>query len=448
MRVNVKPAYAFGSIFGPTHEGAKSALMTDEQALRRSVMSCLLWEREFYEDGEEIGARIVRLAGKVPPKIVAEMAVEARNVAHLRHVPLLLLSALARHSGGKIVETAIVDTIQRADELAELVAVHAKLNGVSPSEVKSKLSAAMKRGLARAFLKFDEYALAKYDRAGAVRLRDVLFLCHANPGSAERADLWKRLIAGELKTPDTWEVGLSGGADKKATFERLIREGNLGYLALLRNLRNMVSAGCDLDLVRGAILARKGSARVLPFRYVAAARACPQLEPAIDTALCESIASLPSLRGQTAVLVDVSASMDEKLSSRSDLTRLDAAAALASVLNGDLRVFAFSNQIVEVPARRGMAGIDAISRALPHGGTQLGAAVAKLNLVVKYDRLIVITDEQSADRVPAPAGVGYMINVASARNGVGYPSTGWKHVDGFSENVIRWIVETESNDSR
>ena len=37
-----------------------------------------------------------------------------------------------------------------------------------------------------------------------------------------------------------------------------------------------------------------------------------------------------------------------------------------------------------------------------------------------YDRLIVITDEQSHDSVPAPRGKGYVINVASNRNGVGY----------------------------
>jgi len=118
----------------------------------------------------------------------------------------------------------------------------------------------MKRGLARAFAKFDEYALAKYDRESAVRLRDVLFLSHPKAENEAQDALWKRLIADELKTPDTWQVALSGGADKRETFERLIREVQLGYLALLRNLRNMIEAGCDHDLVRAAIIARKGSA--------------------------------------------------------------------------------------------------------------------------------------------------------------------------------------------
>jgi hypothetical protein len=48
----------------------------------------------------------------------------------------------------------------------------------------------------------------------------------------------------------------------------------------------------------------------------------------------------------------------------------------------------------------------------------LGHALSSLR--AEYDRILVITDEQSHDRVPAPNGRGYVVNVASARNGVGY----------------------------
>jgi len=418
-----------------THEGAPAKRISPEQALRRSVLSCLLWEKEFYEDGQSIADRIVENAAKCSKETVAALAVEARNVHGLRHAPLILLLDLIRR-GGPGVADAIAGTIRRADELGELVALYWR-NGKRP------LSKQMKLGLSKAFGKFSEYALAKYDRDGPVRLRDVLFLTHVKPKDEDHAALLKRVAERQLVTPDTWEVGLSAGADKKETFERLIREGNLGYLALLRNLRNMVDAGCDMDLVKNAIIARKGAELVWPFRYVAAARAVPQLEPTLDQALCEAIASGPRLSGTTAVLVDVSGSMDMKLSAKSDMTRMDAAAALASVVNGDLRVFTFSNQIVEVPPRRGMAGVDAVVRSQPHSGTYLGAAVAAMNQQVKHDRLIVITDEQSADRVPDPvAKHAYMVNVASAKNGVGYGK--WNHVDGFSESIIRFIVETEN----
>ena len=96
---------------------------------------------------------------------------------------------------------------------------------------------------------------------------------------------------------------------------------------------------------------------------------------------------------------------------------------------------------MEIPPRRGMAGVDAVINSQPHGGTYLGAAVAAANKL-KHDRLIVITDEQSHDRVPDPvANKAYMINVASNQNGVGYGK--WTHIDGFSEAVIKFIVESE-----
>ena len=349
----------------------------------------------------------------------------------------MLLVALAKTgSGTPILGETIPNVIKRADELAELVALYWKVNGND-----KPLSGQMKKGLAKAFDNFTEYHFAKYDRDNAVKLRDVLFLAHPKPKDAERADLYKRIAERKLVMPDTWEVALSGGADKKATFERLIREGQLGYLALLRNLRNMAEAGCDAALVKEAIVARKGAERVLPFRYVAAARACPQYEPAIDAALLATIATMPVMLGKTIVLVDVSGSMDEKLSAKSDMKRVDAAAALAAIIPGDVRMFAFSNQMAEVPPRRGMSGVDAIINSLPHGGTNLGAAIQFINDHFPYDRLIVVTDEQSHDRVPEPKGMGYMINVASNKNGVGYGK--WTHIDGFSENVFAFIRETE-----
>lgn len=407
------------------------------QQLRRSVLACLLWEDQFYEDGKTIGERITEECAKVSPQQLADLAVEARSSFNLRHVPLLLLAELAKRmfAGTSV---AIEKAIQRPDELAEFLSVYWR-------DGKRPIAKQIKKGLALAFRKFDAYSLAKYNRDGAIKLRDVLFLVHAKPKDEAQGEIWKNLVNGTLQSPDTWEVELSSGKDKRETFERLIRDGKLGYLALLRNLRNMAEAKCDSTLVRDAILARKnGAHRVLPFRYVAAARACPQFEPAIDQSLSEAISELPILGGKTAVLVDVSGSMDVPLSARSDLTRKDAAAALASIIHGDIRMFSFANQVIEVPPRRGMAGVDAIVKS-QGGGTQLFDAIDAINRQVPYDRLIVITDEQDTGGTirtcPKPKGIGYMVNVASNRNGVGYGA--WQHIDGFSENVIRWIVESE-----
>ena len=310
---------------------------------------------------------------------------------------------------------------------------------------RTPLSKQLKLGLGLAFQKFDEYQLAKYNRGDAIKLRDVLFLSHAKPKDRDQAALWKRLVDDELATPDTWETKLSSGADKGATFESMLREGKLGYLALLRNLRNMEQSGVDRALIEQAILARKGAHRVLPFRFVSAARATPSFEPVLDQALIASLADAgEKFDGDTVLLVDVSGSMDWGTTGKSQLTRMDAAATLAAMFPGKARTFTFSNSIVEVPTRKGMAGIDAIIQSQPHGGTQLGSAINHLNQHVKYDRLIVITDEQSSDRVPDPAvDKSYIINVAPYRNGVDFAP--WKRIDGFSEKTLDFIAEYEAS---
>src|SRR3712207_5760319 len=192
-------------------------------------------------------------------------------------------------------------------------------------------------------------------------------MVHAKPKDDAQAQTWKALVEGTLAAPDTWEVALSGGADKRETFERLLRERKLGYLALLRNLRNMTEAGVDSGLIRDGIIARRGAARVLPFRYVAAARACPQMGPYLDQALSEAIAEMPVLSGRTLVLVDVSGSMDAPLSAKSDLRRIDAAAALASIIHGERRGVTFSRGLGGGGPRYGLAGGGALFRAPTHG---------------------------------------------------------------------------------
>jgi len=304
----------------------------------------------------------------------------------------------------------------------------------------------VKKGLAAAFPKFDAYALAKYDRGGPIKLRDVLFLAHAKPHDEAQAEVWKLLIADELTAPDTWEVALSSGADKREAWERLLREQKLGALALLRNLRNMREAGVDESLVLAA-LGSMSTARMLPFRFLAAARYAPQWEEALEQAMLKCVAGQEKLPGKTIVLVDVSGSMTAALSHRSEMQRTDAAYGLAVLLREiaeKVAVFSFSDTLVEVPARRGFALRDAIDASQRHNSTRLGHAVDELNRKHGYDRLIVITDEQAHDTVPAPKGKGYVINVASNKNGVGYGK--WTHIDGWSESVVEYVRTLEQTE--
>lgn len=418
-----------------THEGAPARNISSELQLRRSTLACLLWEDQFYEDGVEIAGRIQSLVPKVKAEIVAALAIEARSKMKLRHVPLLLVREMARlKTHRELVSRTLALVIQRADELAEFVAIYWK-------DGKTPLSAQTKKGLAEAFRKFDEYQLAKYDRSGPIRLRDVLFLCHAKPRDAEQAALWKRLIEGELQTPDTWEVALSSGADKREAWERLLRERKLGALALLRNLRNMKQAGVDESLVVDGIKSLN-TGRVLPFRFLAAARYAPQWEESLERVMLASLKGQEKLPGRTVLLVDVSGSMMAALSRRSEMLRTDAAYGLAILLREiceKATTFTFSDDLVEVPPRRGFALRDALDASQPHSATYLGRALEKIR--EKYDRIIVITDEQAHDRVPGPRGRGYVINVASNKNGVGYGP--WTHIDGWSEAVVEYIRALE-----
>jgi TROVE domain len=423
-----------------THEGGKAKIINPEFQLRRSVMSCMLWEKSFYEDGVEIADRISELVAAVKPEIVAAMAVEAREKMKLRHVPLLLVRMLAGHKYPKTGDV-LCSVIQRVDELAEFVSIYWK-------DGKEPLSAQVKKGLARAFQKFDEYALAKYNRDTDVKLRDVLFLCHAKPKDEVQASLWKRLVDGSLAVPDTWEVALSAGKDKRATWERLLREEKLGALALLRNLRNMGQVSVSEELVRES-LSKMRVDRVLPFRFIAASRYAPFLEPELEGAMFRSLSGHGRLSGKTVILVDVSGSMEEKLSGKSDMTRLDAACGVAMVareLCDVVEVYTFSNEIRAVPSRRGFGLRDVIVRSQSHGGTYLGAAVNHINAKVVCDRLIVITDEQAHDDVADPVGRGYMLNVGVDKNGVGYGK--WVHIDGFSEAVVDYILAFEAENAK
>jgi len=421
-----------------------------EQDLRRSAMSCLLWEDEFYEDGVSITDRISALCELAPTSLIAEIAIDARNIAKLRHIPLFLVLQLlkkqnpswtgeTRRDVGILKRKTIAEIIQRPDELAELLALYWK-------DGKKPIPAQMKKGLALAFRKFDEYQLAKYNRDKEIKLRDVLFLCHAKPKNLAQEKLWKRLVSNELQTPDTWEVELSSSKDKKASWERLISESRLGGLAFLRNLQNMQKANVSQELIaRG--LTNANFSKVLPFRFLAAAKYAPFLEPVLEELMFRAIEDIPKLPGETFLLCDVSQSMDKKLSAKSDLTRLDAMLALATLLRetcNNIWIYSFSNSVIQIPLRRGFGLAEAINKSQLHSATYLGQTVAMIQnqTLGNRDRLIVITDEQSTDSVPKPVFKNsYVINVASNKKGLSYKD--WIHIDGFSENVVRFISERE-----
>lgn len=425
-----------------THEGAAVRHTTPIDELRRTVLGCLLFEDMFYEDGLSVADRIAAAAAKVSPHQVLELARDARFDHGLRHTPLWLLVAALDHSRrGECRATlpvAIAAICDRADLPGELLAQYWR-KGRRP------LAKALKIGLAAALARFDAYQLAKYAQRGAIRVRDVLFLTHAKPRDEAQAALWSQLAEDTLQPADTWEVALSSGADKHATFTRLLKEEKLGALAILRNLRNMVEAGVDKTLVAMELQRTAPRSRILPFQFIAAARAVPRWEDIIEPAMLAACEALPKLPGKTVLLVDTSGSMSDPLSAKSQLRRIDAAGALAVLAReicDQVEVLRYDTVAQAVPPRRGFALRDAIGS--PCGGTDTGKA-ARTALMAHPDaaRVLIFTDEQSMTALPQlPAGVrGYVMNVAAYKHGLAWGA--WTTISGFSDAVLRFVAESE-----
>lgn len=448
-----------------THEGAKAQRISPELELRRSVMTCMLWENTFYESGSDIANRISALVQQVDPEKVCEIARDARHRMYLRHVPLLLACELAKRPGPKpYLEELLSDIIQRADEPGEFLSMYWRDAPNPRPKGFRPIASSVKRGLAKAFTKFDAYRLAKYNRDSKVKLRDVLFLTHPKPKDAEQAEVWKHLVDGTLESPDTWEVALSAGSNKKETWERLLREGKLGGLAVLRNLRNMEKVNVDESLIRSRL--SQGIKKALPFRFIAAAKHVPKMEDAIEGAMLKAVEGVNHLSGSTLLVVDISGSMWCKLSKRSEMDRIDAAAGLtilcreicekptiyATAGDDGHRVHATK----ELPARRGFALCDLLQEnrmGLGGGGIFLVQCMDYISKKEKhgFDRVIVLTDEQDCDLKLTPNSAkklgkqNYIVNVGTYEHGISY-GNGWTNVNGWSERIFDFIGETETFD--
>lgn len=268
------------------HEGAQAWRMTPEWELYTTVATTMGVEDKFYESGEERVRRIADLVRKVEPEFVAQLAVYTREEMHLRSVPLLLLVELdCCHQGDTLVSKAVGRTIQRADEITELLMCYLWRTGKADL---SGLSSQLRKGLAEAFNKFDEYQFAKYNRKNReVTLRDALALVHPKPKDDRQADIFRKIKSDTLETPVTWETELSAVGQrhfdseeekeeaKREVWRKLVQSHRLGYMATLRNLRNMLKLGMDEETIQMVCnyisnpeAVRKS--KQLPFRFLSA----------------------------------------------------------------------------------------------------------------------------------------------------------------------------------
>lgn len=439
--------------------GMKAAKQDAEALLRRSVMTCLLWEDLAYIDGESHAKQIAELIPHVPADRVAALAIEARNVQQLRHVPLLLAREMARlPSHRHLVSFVLKNVVQRPDELSEFLSIYWK-------DGKQSVCAQAKKGLATAFCKFNEYSLAKWNRDNAVKLRDVMRVVHPKPKDQTQADLWKRLLADELKTPDTWEVGLSAAkspSEKKAVWERLIAENNLGANALLKNLRNMKEVGVDRSTIAAALDSMKLD-RLMPIDFITAAKFVPDFADFIERAMFKCLKEYPRLGGLSVFVVDVSGSMGSAISGKSEMTRMEIAASLALLAKeicDDVVVYATAgsdgsrvHQTEKVVHARGFALAERITKMAPQLGgggifTRQCLEFIKSQESKQPDRIIVFSDSQDCDivnKTPNPFGKSnYIVDVSAHKHGVNYRGKWTAEISGWSPNFLRFIAAMEA----
>jgi hypothetical protein len=371
--------------------GGKAFSHNPETELTFAVLTTFL-EDKYYESGDERIERIKNLIPQCDSLFVSKLALVTRKEFHLRSVPIILLGELAKNRSIK--HQFITETIERVDDMTELVSY---LDGKLPKQVK--------RGLRHALLKFNRYQLGKYRGEGKkVKLVDIFNLVHPNPEFAndEQKLAWKDLMTGKLKSVDTWESVISTSKNKKEDWKRLIVEGKLGYMALIRNLNNFLKNDLDRETLQCAVEQLTNKEKILkskqlPFRFWTAyqnVKGSKLLSTAIAQAMDIALLNLPSLKGKTLIAVDMSGSMQSGA--------IEKAAPFASALfkaSDDVEVIMYDTSIKRITLNGISPCVDIVEKILQNvdgGGTQTSLVFQYATKTgTKYDRIIILSDNES-----------------------------------------------------
>lgn len=445
--------------------GAYAARQDAVSLLKRVVMANMLWEDIAYIDGQATADQIKNLVPQCAPQAVYDITLAARTEQKLRHTPLLLAVEMCRYpEHARLVGDLLPKIITRADMLTDFLALY-----WSQNDGKRSISHQAAKGLAKAFHNFDEYQFAKYDRNTKVKLRDVMFLCHPMPRDDAERELFRKIAERDLSTPDTWEVALSAGADKRETFERLVSQRKLGGLAFLRNLANMRESGVSREIIEQGFK-KLHSSMLLPFDYLKAYQMNPDFKHLIEEAMLESARQQPKLKGRTLFIVDVSGSMRSQISGKSDFNRLDCAMAMAILASEVCDEFELvctsgkdytrtgAHEWIQYP-QRGFdltAQIKKCEYRLGHGGIFTRQCLEwckdKFSGEKPFDRIIIFSDSQDCDHpnksIPHPfAPKNYICDISCERHGIAYEGVWTAEISGFSEHFLSYIAQFESEET-
>lgn len=432
------------------YAGEKAFTLSPEMELYTAVVTWSLND-SFYEKDEARMVRLQKLITACDPVFVGKLAVYARTKMYMRSVPLVLVTELAKlHSGDNLVARVTDSVIGRADEITELLACYELLNERKGTKKLNRLSKQLQKGLSTAFNRFDEYQFGKYNRDGTIKLRDALFLVHPKAKDELQQVLFNKIVNGDLQTPYTWETELSALGQLnfdseeakaiafRAKWEELIDSGKLGYMALLRNLRNIQEAGVSYAhfekvCARLADADEVAKAKQFPFRYLAAYRELinpvvtkvpvqslvkkltalmqgqnkgytGELLDALEKAVQASAANIKGFGYETRVLLacDVSGSMQVPVSAKSKILLYDVGLMLAMLLqsrckNVEVGMFGDKWKTVVVPRNNILGNVQEFYRREGEVGYSTnGYLVIKdiLSRRVQMNKVFLFTDAQ------------------------------------------------------
>lgn len=376
--------------------GGQSFSMDKRMELIHAVLTTFL-EDKFYESGENRVNRIKLLIKENKPEFVANLAVIARLEFNLRSVSHLLIAELSKiHKGDSLIKDTMVKACIRPDDLTEIA-----------SAVGIPLPKQVKRGVRNALLKFNRYQLAKYKGEGkGITMVDLFNLCHPKVKHAndEQKKAWADLIKGELKSFDTWETEISASKpeERKAKWEALVKENKLGYMALLRNLNNLIKVGVDELTVDKAVEKLTNAEEVkkskqLPFRFTTAysnVEGNRKFTDAISVAMDLSVANTPILSGKTLIAIDSSGSMSGEPMEKASIFGATLAKANS---NSEVILYDTGVKVLTISGRTPVIDIAKKIESEAMGGGTETSLVFKYatNLKKVYDRIIIISDNES-----------------------------------------------------
>lgn len=309
--------------------------MSDKENLVTAVLTTMFGEPKYYGSTDNNIVKLATDCAKNDPEFLAKLACYARNVGNMRSVSHVLASVIAREAH-EYTRVVIRNIVVRPDDITEIMSCYASMYG-------KPFPNAMKREIASIMQEFNEYQLAKYNGGNKkLKFKDVLRITHPIPKNKEVEELFRKVLDDTLETPYTWEVELSTRGNNKEVWDELIASGKVGYMALLRNLRNIVKSGANikpvLDIISDPEQVKKS--RQLPFRFYSAYKTLvtrglmtPEIHKALDKALSASIDNMEQIKGRTLIAVDTSGSMSMNISSHSDISCCDIASLFGAMAN-------------------------------------------------------------------------------------------------------------------